>query len=58
MSTILTVTIPTVIIGYGIYLVIHLLRNRKNGCGCGCSGCPMNGNCHVQPKGSKKTQKD
>lgn len=32
-------------------IIISMMRNRKKGkssCGCGCSGCPMNGSCHSE----------
>lgn len=30
-------------------VIVHMVRNKKKGrssCGCGCSGCAMNGSCH------------
>lgn len=30
-------------------VIVHMVRNKKKGrssCGCGCSGCTMNGSCH------------
>ena len=30
-------------------VIVHMVRNKKRGrssCGCGCSGCAMNGSCH------------
>lgn len=31
-------------------IIRNLINNKKNGktsCGCGCSNCPMSGNCHT-----------
>lgn len=30
-------------------IIVNMIQNHKKGkssCGCGCSGCPMNGSCH------------
>lgn len=42
----LNILIPAVVVGYGIYLLVRMLRGRTKGCGCGgCSGCPMAESC-------------
>ncbi len=59
LGTILSIVLPVVVIGYGVWLAIRLIRNRKKGVGCsgGCGSCPYAGRCHeqsnVQKKGSK-----
>ena len=44
----LSIVIPVVLIGYGIWLAVRMIRNRKKGGSCcgGCAGCPYAGNCH------------
>jgi len=30
-------------------IIIGMIKNKRKGkssCGCGCTGCPMEGNCH------------
>lgn len=47
----LSIVIPVVLIGYGIWLAARMVRNRKKGTGCagGCSCCPYAGDCSMQP---------
>ena len=49
--------LPTILIILVLAAVVALaarsvLRNKKKGgsCGCGCSSCPMNGQCHSKEK--------
>jgi len=42
----LSIVIPAVVIGYGIWLAVRLIRDRKKGDGGGCAGCPYAGSCH------------
>lgn len=48
LGTTLSIVIPLVLIGYGVWLAVKLIRNRKKGGGCGggCAGCPYAGSCH------------
>lgn len=42
----LSIVIPVVLIGYGVYLAVRMIRNRKRGGCCGgCAGCPYAGDC-------------
>jgi len=42
----LSIVIPVVVIGYGVWLAVRMIRNRKKGaCGGDCSGCPYAGGC-------------
>jgi hypothetical protein len=47
LGTTLTILIPAVVIAYGVWLAVRLIRNRKKGgcCGGGCAGCPYAGGC-------------
>ncbi len=48
-----TVIVCSVIAAAVILAVISILTDKKKGrssCGCSCSGCPMNGKCHVNNK--------
>ena len=40
----LSIVIPVVVLGYGVWLAVKLLRDRKKG-GGGCAGCPYAGGC-------------
>lgn len=43
----LSIVIPAVVFGYGIWLAVRLIRNRKKGGYCGgCASCPYAGSCH------------
>ena len=59
----LTIVIPAVLIAYGVWLAVRMIRRRKAGGGCsscgGCTGCPYAGSCHNTeecrlPKGGAK----
>ena len=60
MGTVLTITLPVVLLGYGLWLAIRMLRRRKGGGACtgGCAGCPYADGCRAakpaHPKGEKK----
>ncbi len=44
-----TIIICLVLAAIVAAIIINMIKNHKNGkssCGCGCSGCPMNGSCH------------
>ena len=46
LGTTLSIVIPAVVIGYGIWLAVRMIRNRKKGgCGGGCANCPYAGGC-------------
>lgn len=62
MSTTLSIVIPVVIIAYGVWLAVRMIRNRSTG-KCGdCGNCPYAGGCHSagdcqlkqEPKEAKK----
>ena len=59
LGTWLSILIPLVLLGFGIWLAVRMIRNRKKGVTCsgGCSGCPYAGSCHAQT-GRKNDQKD
>ena len=48
----LTVVIPLVVLGYGVWLVYRMIRGRgKGNCGFGgCYGCPMRDSCETVQK--------
>ena len=56
----LSIVIPVVVFGYGIWLAVRMIKNRKKGGSCcgGCAGCPYAGSCHspedCQGKGDNK----
>lgn len=33
------ILILALVLGYGSFVVYRRQKNKKNGCGCGCSGC-------------------
>lgn len=44
-----TVIISLVLLAIVCGIVAKMTKDKKEGkssCGCGCSGCPMNGECH------------
>ena len=49
MGTFLTIVIAVAVLGYAVYLAVRMFRKPEACCG-GCSGCPMSGKCHNQPK--------
>lgn len=49
MDNMATVLISGILLLAVAAVVIHMVRGRrigKSSCGCGCSGCAMNGSCH------------
>ena len=54
MFTLISENMGTIVIGAILAavvaaVIVHMVRNKKRGrssCGCGCSGCAMNGSCH------------
>ena len=43
-----TIIICALLVIVVISIIRNLINNKKNGrtsCGCGCSNCPMSGNC-------------
>ena len=52
-----TILITAFLLALCIGIVIKSRRDRKKGktsCGCGCSGCSMNGMCHPQIQNKKE----
>ncbi len=52
-----TLIIAAVLIAVIICVIVRMLRDQKQGkssCGCGCSGCAMNGACHGAAAKDKK----
>lgn len=48
-QNIVTVIICAVLIAIVSAIIVHLVKNKKNGkssCGCGCTDCPMSSSCH------------
>ena len=46
MATIIICAALTAVV---IWIIAGMVRKKKEGkssCGCGCSGCPMSGDCH------------
>ncbi len=51
MGKVLNVLIPVLVLGYGVYLAVGMVRRR----GCGhCGGCPMAGHCQFNGKEDSK----
>lgn len=53
MENMATILIGGILILVTGAVVIHMVRSRRNGkssCGCGCSGCAMNGSCHPKKR--------
>ena len=45
-----TIIICALLVIVVISIIRNLINNKKYGktsCGCGCSNCPMSGNCHT-----------
>ncbi|NCB36714.1 MAG: FeoB-associated Cys-rich membrane protein [Clostridia bacterium] len=46
LGTTLSIVIPVVLIAYGVWLAVRMIRNRSTGkCGS-CGSCPYAGGCH------------
>lgn len=48
-ANIATIIICAILLLIVIKIVVGLIKDRKAGkssCGCGCSDCPMHGECH------------
>ena len=46
-----TIVIGAILAAVVAAVIVHMVRNKKRGrssCGCGCSGCAMNGSCHLK----------
>lgn len=44
-----TIIIGAMLAAAVVAVIVHMIQNKKRGrssCGCGCSGCAMNGSCH------------
>ncbi len=54
MTEIISSAIILALLGGVVALIIRgIIKNKKSGksgCGCGCSGCAMNGSCHSAKK--------
>lgn len=48
LSTILICTALAAVVGAILRGMIRDAKNGKTSCGCSCSGCPMNGSCHMK----------
>ena len=49
-ANIATIIICAILLLIVTKIVVGLIKDRKAGkssCGCGCSDCPMSGECHV-----------
>ena len=49
MNLPLTAALVCAIVGYTVYVLIHMRRNRGGSCGS-CAGCPYAGKCHTEKK--------
>lgn len=49
MGTVLTVTLPLVLLAYAVWLLVRMLRRRGRGgtCAGGCAGCPYADGCRA-----------
>jgi hypothetical protein len=46
LGTVLTIAIPALVFGYGIWLAVRMIRHRnRGGCCSGCGSCPYAGDC-------------
>ena len=53
MGKVLNVLIPVLVLGYGVYLAVGMVRRR----GCGhCGGCPMANQCQSNRKEDSKDE--
>ncbi len=51
MGRTLTVLIPLVVLAYALWLIVRMIKSRKQGnCGCGCGGCPIREGCEIVQK--------
>lgn len=55
MATIIISAVLLIMVAAVIAGMIRSKRKGKSSCGCGCSGCAMNGACH--PAKTETTQK-
>ena len=49
MENVATIIISGILILAVAAVIVHMVGSRRKGkssCGCGCSGCAMNGTCH------------
>lgn len=46
IATIAVCAFLAVIVALIIFFTVRSKKKGKSSCGCGCSGCPMNGACH------------
>lgn len=54
IGTIVIFAIVALVLGL---IIRSMIKNKKAGrssCGCGCSTCAMNGQCHISADGKKK----
>ena len=62
LGTWLSILIPLVLLSYGVWLAVRMIRNRRKGVTCsgGCSGCPYAGNCHTktETKSDQRNEKN
>ncbi len=61
MGTVLTVTLPLVVIAYAVWLLLRMLRRRKSdgACAGGCAGCPYADGCRAaEPPKTKGDKRD
>ena len=59
MGTVLTITLPVVLVAYGVWLVVRMVRSRHRiSCDGGCYHCPYADGCRAvkppQPEGEQK----
>ena len=50
-----TILVSAVLLAAVVAVILHLIRQRKQGkssCGCGCSACALRGSCHGGASGS------
>ena len=49
LENLATIIICAVLLAGAAAIIVSMVRGRKKGkssCGCGCTGCPMDGACH------------
>ncbi len=54
ISNLGTIIIGIIVFGCAAAVVFSMARKKKNGkssCSCGCSGCPLSGQCHSHTSG-------
>ena len=51
-QTIIVLLIVAATVFFAVRRVVHTVRRKGGGCGCGCSDCPYKGGCNKKEAGT------